>query len=68
MGVPEFLDPEATRPLAANPSHTSHMSTLHGSKSTVNQKDGKKLRSAGTDFDIAALAPRLGLQRLIMEG
>lgn len=62
-GIPEFLDPEATRPLAVNPSHGSERTVNRDNGPALVSKVNRKKQDPGEAFDVAALAPRLGPQQ-----
>eukprot|EP00967_Tisochrysis_lutea_P011589 scaffold13042_cov17-Tisochrysis_lutea.AAC.1 len=69
-GVPEFLDPESTRPLAVSLTHGRDTSVTQagssrgggGSAQSVVGK-GSKGQVPGADFDVARLAPLLKGQK-----
>lgn len=62
-GLPEFLDPEATRPLAVNPSHGSERAMNSENGPNLAPKLNPRKQEQGHTFDVAALAPRLGPQQ-----
>ena len=67
-GPPAFLDPEATRPLAVNPTHGSaHSIQVSPANAEVepnrSRKKEKRREVAGAHFDVATLAPAVGTIR-----
>ncbi|GMH35903.1 hypothetical protein BSKO_03771 [Bryopsis sp. KO-2023] len=57
-GIPDFLDPEATRPLAVNPHHGAAVRPAGVEK--TNPAPAKKRKKPGENFDISSLAPTIG--------